>query len=211
MPRYTTQTAPTRQATQEEIQDVVNLFEGQRLAFIPYSTRIALRMHSSDQAKLLQMVEFLGGRVAPFAGTFRWLLYGEPLKTMLATLRDLVGEQGRSRIDRAMEAISLEKASLLETEERGLEDFIKGKLLQARGEKIEEATPPSPRVEVDAKIPPGPWEADEPILEMAEDEPRTFQADSEEAASSFAQLARDAGFDVKQDGLLLFVERPHVG
>jgi hypothetical protein len=206
MGRKSTQAVPANPPDEAHLRWLAELFASGRAAFTAYSTTVALRVHAKDEALLEQLVDAFGGRASPYAGTNRWLLYGEPLRAALDGIRPLLSGTGLQRLLSA-EAILFAEVSnpVFVTEQRAVQ--LLGKRRAARAAAAASAAvpaedaPPSAEIpavaaeelEISGNVPPGPWADDEPLLQAVGEEGMHLHARGVAEGEAFVLLAQRFG------------------
>lgn len=202
--------AQPRELTEEELAEIVELFETGRAAFVPYSTKVGLRVHSIKKDWLESLEDAHGGNVRPYAGTYRWLLMGDALIVLLDRIEPLL------TLEKAKATLGLARQLLGTSPRQSIEDAHEqqAKLLQERiaSQKVREAAPISPNedsaaIDIDADIPPGHIDEDEPILDLVGIETKTFRAQDPAQAENFVRVAKAAGFEAFAEGRFVRISR----
>jgi hypothetical protein len=215
--RPSKQAAPLREATDDDLRWMAELFDTGRAAYTPYSTGFALRIHTMDVSAHKRLLEAFGGRTAAYAGSMRWLLQGDAPKALFERIAPMLSENGRQRlgiISAALKQLEADRSQTMgptrastraiETEKKGLERV--GAFSRLSAPETQEA---SPKPEVDAEVPPGPWTDDEPVFALVRvGTPTVFHAATAEIAASFARLAEAGGLLARTEEMFVFVERP---
>lgn len=154
----------------------------QKGGFMQYSSSFAARIHARDVDLIKKLQDVFGGSTGNVAGTLQWRISGEPLKLFLegieAKLGALVKEEyydpeilelvrharaqlSKTKIRRKRGAAALQRSSMLR---EGLE-------LELGGETFpqDRAALPEEGEEAFGRVPPGPWDEELALLDMAAD------------------------------------------
>jgi hypothetical protein len=197
--RRSTQFVPFIPPAEPELRWGAEVYE-KKGGFMPYGPRTCLYVYSSDAPLLDRLLKTFGGRVVPISATHRWMLYGELLEQFIRQIRPFLSETGVKRTALVEEVLATERAKINVVQEKHLLRAIAEYNVQTgpagstpEAQALPEMDPSE--VEINGRIPDGPWDESEPILQAAKEAPEglRLRAPSVTTAEGFIRLAQSVG------------------